>query len=56
MELITTAVEKTDIKNHLRDLGINRRITLKIILEKHGVNMWTKCNSERVQWRILLTW
>jgi hypothetical protein len=38
-------LEKCKYRNHLSDLGINIRITLKRVLEKQGVKMWAKFNS-----------
>jgi hypothetical protein len=36
------SVKKSEGKNHLKDLGVDGRITFKCMLKKFGGRMWTE--------------
>jgi len=40
--------ENLEIRNHLEDLGIDGKVTCKLILLKKGVQMWTGLNLFRI--------
>jgi hypothetical protein len=35
-------------RDHLRDIGMDRSITLKCILEKYGLILWIRFNQMRI--------